>query len=159
MNIRNFLLNTSLERDPKFYSGLLSFIFIIIILISIFSCSSVKKSNTNTKEKETKSRDSIYIRLTKTVYTDTGSTVTYYRDSVVFLHDTAIQLVDKIINHYNKNKSVNDSEARKIHDTLTLIRTTKETIKTKDSLPIWFWLIVGLASLVLIISLLKKICL
>ena len=130
---------------------------IFIAILSMVSCTHVKKTQTETKQVETKGKDSVYIRLTNTVYTDTGTTTTYYRDSVIFRHDTAFQPIEKVVNKYYKKALIHDSIFTKIHDTTTVIKVVKETEKTKTSLPLWFWVVVGGSVAFGLFVLIKKI--
>lgn len=128
-------------NNPKFICGLLAVIFVLILMFALNSCTSTKKA-VDKKEQTTEQSSTSKIEYrTNTVYTDTGSITTYYRDSVIFRHDTAFQPIEKIINRWFKQELKHDTLTQIKHDTTTVTLVEKQTVKEKSAIP-WFWIIV-----------------
>lgn len=111
-------------------------------LILATGCTSVKKT-TDKKEQviEQGSNTNIEYR-TNTIYTDTGSITTYYKDSFIFRHDTIIQPIERIVNRWFKQETKHDTLYKLQHDTITVKVKETVTVKEKKSFP-WLWLIIG----------------
>lgn len=115
---------------------------LIFMLAAVMpGCTHTKKNKSQTQDIVKQGRDSIYIRTTNTIYTDTGSITTYYRDSLIYLRDTLIQPIDKIIYKWFKQDIKHDSFYIHQRDTVTVVKTVTVQSKDKTSLP-WIWLIV-----------------
>jgi PBP1b-binding outer membrane lipoprotein LpoB len=121
----------------------------ILAALFLFGCSSVKKT-TAKKEQQVEQGSTTQIEYrTNTIYTDTGSITTYYRDSLIFRNDTVIQPIERIVNRWYKQEVKHDTLYKLQRDTITVKVKETVTVKEKTSFP-WLWLIVG--GIVLLIS-------
>jgi hypothetical protein len=129
--------------------------FMLMLALCLFvatGCSHTKKT-VDTKQEEVKQKVDTKIEYrTNTVYTDTGSTTTYYRDSVIFSHDTVIQPIDKIVNRWYRQQVIHDTLYMAKHDTTTVLKIEKVAVKEKTVLPFWFWIVVAIAVITIILS-------
>jgi hypothetical protein len=128
----------------------------ILAALFLFGCTSVKKT-TDKKEQVIKQGSTTNIEYrTNTIYTDTGSITTYYKDSLIFHNDTVLQPIERIVNRWFKQQVKHDSFY--IDRTFYLKAKVKEvlTVKEKTAVP-WLWLIVGGIILVVIMYLFKRL--
>ena len=124
-------------------------ILLFMCLIFATGCTHTKKTTDTSKlQVEQGSNTKIEYR-TNTIYTDTGSQTTYYRDSVIFSHDTVIQPIDKIVNRWYRQAIIHDTLIQLQHDTTTVTKVNTVTVKEKSSITIWFWFIVAICLFVL----------
>jgi hypothetical protein len=114
---------------------------IIIAVLLLFGCTSVKKT-TDKKEQVIEQGSTTQIEYrTNTIYTDTGSITTYYKDSLIFHNDTVIQPIERIVNRWFKQKVKHDTLYKLQHDTVTVKVKEMVTVKEKTATPFWMWLI------------------
>jgi uncharacterized protein YceK len=154
------MYTSPLSQPPDFKpkdalkSVILALVMLIIGLafILLTGCTSVKKT-TDKKEQVIEQGSTTQIEYrTNTIYTDTGSITTYYKDSLIFRNDTVLQPIERIVNRWFKQEVKHDSFY--IDRTFYLKAKAKEvlTVKEKTSLP-WLWLIIGGIVLVVIFKL------
>ena len=130
-------------NNPKLIGFAMAIIFILILMFAMQSCSHVKKSTTE-KETETKQGNTTTVEYrNNTIYTDTGSITTYYRDSVYHVKDTILQPIDRVVFRWYKQDIKHDTLKLYNHDTLTVKALQFVTVKEKTSLPLWFWILVA----------------
>jgi uncharacterized protein YceK len=151
------MYTTPLSQPPDFKpkDALKSVIVALVILIIGLSfilltgCTSVKKT-TDKKEQQVEQGSTTNIEYrTNTIYTDTGSITTYYRDSLIFHNDTVIQPIERIVNRWFRQEVKHDTLYKLQHDTITVKVKKTVTVKEKTSFP-WLWLIIG--GIVLLLS-------
>lgn len=144
------MYTTPLSQPPDFKpkdalkSVLIALVMLIIGLafIVLTGCTSVKKT-TDKKEQQVEQGSTTKIEYrNNTIYTDTGSITTYYKDSLIFKNDTVFQPIERIVNRWFKQKEKHDSFTKIIHDTITVKVKEKVFVKEKISFP-WLWLIIG----------------
>lgn len=134
----------NLKPKDALKSVLIDLIMLIIGLafIVLTGCTSVKKT-TDKKEQQVEQGSTTQIEYrTNTIYTDTGSITTYYKDSLIFKHDTVIQPIEKIVNRWFKQEVKHDTLYKLQHDTITVKVKETVTVKEKTTFP-WLWLIIG----------------
>jgi hypothetical protein len=127
-------------------TSFIAFLIMLIIglsFIALTGCSHTKKT-VDTKQEEVKQKVDTKIEYrTNTIYTDTGSTTTYYRDSVIFSHDTVIQPIDKIVNRWYRRQVIHDTFYIRQHDNKEVIKKEIITVKEKTGMPLSFWVLIA----------------
>ena len=131
--------------------ALLATVF-VLFLIGLSGCTHTKKAVTHTDSTATTGSQKEYVTLTNTIYTDTGTTTTYYRDTAIVINDTVFQPIEKIVNKYYKQLLKHDSIYIHIHDTTTVILEKKVVEKDKKSMGFFIQLATGFGILILIIG-------
>jgi CHASE3 domain sensor protein len=134
--------------------------FMLMLALCLFvatGCSHTKKT-VDTKQEEVKQKVDTKIEYrTNTIYTDTGSTTTYYRDSVIFSHDTVIQPIDKIVNRWYRQQAIHDTFYIRQHVNKEDKKKEADTVKEKEGMPFWFWIVVAIAVITIILSLKARV--
>lgn len=117
-------------------------VLVVMALIFLSGCKTTKQSKQTYDSTAVKKVDSIYV--SKFIYNDTGSTVTYYRDSVIFRNDTFVQLIDRVVTKNGKTIYKYDTVSLTKTDTVRVATTitTKATKSSNWALNYWFWIAV-----------------
>jgi flagellar basal body-associated protein FliL len=124
----------------SFFAALVMLAIGLLFLV-LTGCSSVKKSVVKKAFTTEKNENTTVEYRTKTVYTDTGSTTTYYKDSLIFKHDTVYQPIERVVSRWFKQEIKHDSFYINRTFFVKVKEVVKETEKEKKWLP-WLWLMV-----------------